>query len=244
MATGRFADALTGIGVTGVSGSADFFTVYDFSATEQKKIAASDVLKRLLSTADVSYLPTLAMSSIVPASDKFLIWDASLTKISVITASDLLNKTFAGVIAYGVPLTQNGVDPAADSILVFDNNASLWKNYSIGFILNYLRPWSTTDAPATPVAVTAATSGQRFTNRTRTALQVYNLPTATVGLHYAINRIANYAVRVVPFSGQNIGDGGTNKYLEITGRGQVDLECLTTGEWEVTGGSSLYSLEA
>ena len=244
MATGRFADALTGIGVTGVSGSTDFFTVYDFSATEQKKIAASDVLKRLLSTADVSYLPTLAVASIVHATDKFLVWDASGTTISVITASDLLNNTFAGTTDPALGLTSSTWDSGSDTLVVFDSSATKWKKLFLSYVTDFLHPSVTTDYTSTPTAVTTASVGKRLTNRGAGAILEFDLPAATALQRYTFSRITNFAVRLDPNGTETIGEGGAGKYLEITGRGQVVIESLTAGEWEVTGGSAVYTFEA
>lgn len=243
MATGVFASALNALGVSSIDGAADLFTVYDATGPEHKKIVASDVLKRWLSTADVSWMSALTMSGVVQANDKFLIWDADANQIKTMTGTELLSKTFSGVSQLTLALTSSTWDGTVDSFPVFDHSASQWKRLPLGQITDKLRPYITTDYASNPTPVPTASSGQRLTNRGSSSSLEFDLPAALSGYRYAFNRIANYAVRLDPNGSETIGDGGAGKYLEITGRGQVDIECLINGVWEVTGGSAVYSFE-
>jgi len=245
MATGKFLDQLNTIGVASLVGGTDLFPVYDDSATEHKAIAASDVLKRWLSTSDVSWLSTLAVSSIVPANDKFLVWDADATAIKVITASDLLNYTLAGTSVSGIgelgSLTL--VNGSADYVLVYDASANLWKKLVASALLNALAYAYGGAVVSTPTTPNVANSGKRYSNYGATQVIEFDMPTATVGLKYAFQRIADYAIRVDPNGSETIGEGGAGKYLEVTARGAVAIECFVAGAWEVVGGSSVYTFE-
>ena len=177
--------------------------------------------------------------------DKFLVWDASATAFKTVTAATLLNNTLAGVSVGGLTaLTLANTDAAADYFPVFDASATAWKKMLASELANKLLAYVTTAYVATPTAITTASSGQRLSNRAATQIIEFDLPAATTGQRYSFNRIENYAVRVDPNGTDFIGDGAAGKYLEITARGQVNIECITNGEWEVVGGSATFTFEA
>lgn len=155
--------------------------------------------------------------------------------------SQVLEETFAGERQLTLALTTSTWE-SQDSLPIFDYSVSRWKRLPLFFIKDHLLPYTTFDYIVT-TTVTDAQTAQRLTNRGATTAIEFDLPAATVGLRYSFSRIANYAVRLDPNLSEIISDGGAGKYLEITGRGQVDIECLAAGVWEVTGGSAVYTFE-
>lgn len=251
MAVGRFGTALDAITWSSIDTANDMLTVCDANGDdlgtgpEDKRIAMVELIKRTIASSDVSWMTALGLSSADASNDKWLIWDASTTSFKTMTASDLLDKTYAGTSVSGVTTLANlaAVDPTADYLLVWDNSASAWKKLLSSALINKLLPSTTTDYTSTPTAVSASLTGQRLTNYGATQVVTFTLPAATVGLRYSFTRRAGYAVRIDPNGTETIDEGGAGKYLSIEYRGQVDIECLTSGEWEVTGGSGLYVME-
>lgn len=253
MAVGKFGTALDAITFAGIDQTNDMLTVCDANGDdlgtgpEDKRIAAVEFTKRSLAGADITWMTALAnYAAIDAAADKLLIWDASAAAWKPITVSEIMNLTFGGTSISGLSslATLSLIDGAADKFIAWDASATAWKVVPASEILNALQTYTTTDYVATPTAVTTALSGQRLTNRGATQVIEFDLPAATVGLRYSFNRIANYAVRLDPNGSETIADGGAGKYLEIQYRGQVNIECLAIGAWEVTGGSGLYVMEA
>lgn len=210
---------------------------------EDKRFAFGELAKRTLATADVTWLSTLAVSAIAQADDKFLVWDASDSSLKVITGSDLLNNTFAGASVAGLTaLTLANTDTTADYFLIFDATATAWKKMLASELASKLLAYTTTNYTATPQTVTSATTGQRATNYGATQVIEFDLPAGATGLRYSFLRSADYAIRLDPNGSEIIGAGAAGKYLEITSRGQIDIEWIN-GQWEVTGGSALYGVE-
>lgn len=246
MATGKFRNALNALAFSSIDGAADYWGFFDASATEEVKILMSELLKRLLSSGDVSWMSTLAITGADSAADKFLIWDNSATAFKVMTASELLNKTFAGTSISGINLAANlaAVESGADYFVFFDASVGIWRKLLTSELTSWLNPQYAGAITSTPMALTAALTGKRYSNIGATQVIVFTLPAATAGLRYAFSRVANYAIRIDPNGSETIGEGGAGKYMEITGRGATNIECLAAGSWEVTGGSAIYDFEA
>lgn len=253
MAVGVFGTALDAITFAGIDQTNDMLTVCDANGDdlgtgpEDKRIAAVEFIKRSLAGSDITWMTALAtLSAVDYATDNFVIWDASATAWKPINVGAVLNWTMGGtsIASFSSLATLSLIDPATDKFAVWDASATTWKMLPASEILNALQTYTTTNYTATPTTVTTALSGQRLTNRGATQVIEFDLPAATVGQRYSFNRIAGYAVRLDPNGSETISDGGAGKYLEIQYRGQVDIECFSTGEWEVTGGSGLYAMEA
>jgi hypothetical protein len=253
MAVGVFGTALDVIPFAGIDQTNDMLTVCDANGDdlgtgpEDKRIAAREFIKRTLGGSDTSWMTALAnLAAIDAAADKFVIWDNSASAWKPIVVSELMNYTLGGTSIAGLSAlaTLSLIDSSTDKFVVWDASATAWKVVPASQILSALQTYTTTDYTATPTTVTTALSGQRLTNRGATQVIEFDLPAATVGQRYSFNRIAGYAVRLDPNGSETISDGGAGKYLEIQYRGQVDIECFSTGEWEVTGGSGLYAMEA
>ena len=80
------------------------------------------------------------------------------------------------------------------------------------------------------------------TNVGATDHRVWTLPTGAGNYIYIAQRVAAYEIRLTPASGQAIGDGGTDKYLALQGRGRVVLQWIGS-RWEVIGGDAPYNYE-
>lgn len=243
---GKIGSALPALSYATLDLANDLLTIFDASdATDHdKKIAVGEFIKRSLGTTDLSWMSTLGIASLA-TDDLFLISDTSASAaIKKMTASDVLSRTLAGAtIAWLSSLTMVNVDGTNDRFLVWDNDATAWKVMAASEIKNRLLSFPTEDYTSTPTTITSAMAGQRSTNRGATQVIEFDLPSAVVGMRYSFMRIADYAVRMDPNGTQTIGAGAAGKYLEITGRGQVDIECLATGEWEIVGGSSIADWE-
>lgn len=249
MAVGRFGTALDAIAWASIDTTNDMLTVCDANGDdlgtgpEDKRIAMVELTKRTLASADVSWMSALGLSSIAPASDQWLIWDASASGLRTVVASDLLNNTFAGTTVAGLTsLTLANTDTTADYFLIWDNSASAWKRMLSSEVASNLLSYTTTNHTATPTTVTTGQSGTRMTNYGATQVIEFDLPAGAAGLRFSFLRTAAYAIRLDPNGSEIIGDGGAGKYLEVNARGQVNIEWIN-GQWEVTGGDSLYGFE-
>lgn len=80
------------------------------------------------------------------------------------------------------------------------------------------------------------------TNRTGSAMQVWQLPPGADGLWFIVHRITPYEIRLEPDGSQIIGDGAAGKYLSIQSRGRVVIEWMTD-QWEVVSSSATYNYE-
>lgn len=253
MAVGKFGSQLDTITYAGIAPATDFLTVCDVNGDdagtgpEDKKIAVVEFTKRSLGSADVSWMSALLVADADHATadlDRFVVYDASATAFKVVAAADLLNNTFAGKSIAGIsPLSLALVDGAADYIVFWDNSAAAWRKIAFSSLLSRLSPNLASAITSTPRTVADTEVGARFSNRGATQIIEFDLPAATAGMKYYFNRIASYAVRLDPNGSETIGEGAAGKYLEITTRGQVALECLTAGEWEVVGGSVTFTWE-
>lgn len=248
---GVFGTGLDLIAWASIDGTNDMVTVCDANGDnagtgpEDKRFAFGELAKRTLATADVSWLSTLAVSSIVQADDKFLVWDASATAVKVITGSDLLENTWAGT---ALPSTMSTlgitfVDGSTDFLPFWDASATRWRKIAMSSLLAGLAPSSSANVTSTPRTVSTTETNTRLSNYGATQVIQFNLPAGATGLRFTFLRQANYAMRLDPNGSELIGDGGAGKYLEITSRGQVAIEWVN-GQWEVIGGSALYTMES
>jgi len=248
---GKKGDQLPALTFASIDGANDLLTIFDASATGMppddydKKIAAVEFLKRMLSTNDISHLPTaISAFATIATGDGFLFWDQSATAIKLLNADVITTRSLGSAdVSWMSTLGLTSV-ASNDSFLVFDLSATAWKLVTASELLARIAPTVTTDVTTTPYAVGSGTSGQRFTNRGATQVVTLTLPALTAGMRWTFHRVANYALRIDPNGTETIGDGGAGKYLEITGRGAVQIECLVNGSAEVVGGSAIYQFEA
>jgi hypothetical protein len=238
---------LNALAYAGIDPANDVLVIGDASDATNfaKKTALLEFIQRSLDGATIAWMSSLAIGSVDPTNDRFLVWDASASGWRVITGAGLLDATLYGQSIAGLSsLALTAVDGGADRFLIWDNSATAWRVITASEITTRLLSSATTPVVSTPRAVLAAEAGQRFSNTGAAQVITFTLPTAVVGYRYSFLRTANYAVHVDPNGSETIGDGGAGKYLEIASRGQVDIECLATGVWEVTSGAGLFAYEA
>ena len=98
----KLATALTSLAKSSIDGSSDLFVVHDNSATQLKKVTASEIINSLLSTSDISALSSLANRAAADlSSDSFLVWDNSASAFKTITLKELAGLEVYNVKHYG-----------------------------------------------------------------------------------------------------------------------------------------------
>lgn len=241
MAVGKFLDdgTIASLGVGSIDGTNDRFLVHDASATAVVQVAASDVLKRLLSSSDVSWMSSLAnLAALDSANDKFAVWDASATAWKLLTATEILDRLLTTLDPSALSNLTNGIndiDHDNDFFLVWDADAGVFKTYWAGQTTRRLWTGPKNDITTTPRTVTTAESGEVFTNTGAATAITMNLPAATAGLRFSFVRVADYAITLDGNSAETI-NGATTYTLGRAGR--VDVECFVNGAWVVTQDST------
>lgn len=246
MATGVFLNdaGVTAIGVSSVSGANDYFPVHDASATQLKKIVASDVLKRLLSSADVSWMSALAnLAAIDATNDKFLVWDADATAIKTLAATQILDRllTTLDISALSSMSSIGSIDPVNDRFMFWDNSAGGTGQFVVltaGEITTRLWRGHGHDMTSTPYAIAATDVGKHYSNTGTSTAVTVQLPAATAGLRFAFTRVAAYDITLDPNGSETINGGDT---YTMSGTGRVDIECFVNGAWVITSNSTASS---
>ena len=247
---GKKGDQLPALSFASIDGANDLFTLFDASATGtppddyDKKLAAVEILKRLLSTNDISHLPTaISAFATIAAGDGFLFWDQSATGVKLLNADVITTRSLGSADLSWMATLGLTAAVAGDFLVIWDASASGFRAVPIADLLSRLTPVTTTDISSTPYLVPADWSGRRITNRGAAAIQELDMPPFTVGMRFEITRISDFAFRVDPNGSETIAGGGAGKYLEVTSRGSVILECLQAGSLEVVGGSATWVME-
>jgi len=242
MAAGKFLNDATvnALGIASVDGTLDYFPVHDASATELKKIQAADVLKRLLSSADVSWMSSLAnLAAVDSANDKFAVWDASAAAWKLLTATEILDRLLTTLDPAALPAFSGGIgsiDDYADFFLIWDASAGVFKTLMSNELVKRLWRGAHISHTTTPVSLAATEYGWTFSNTGAVIPITYNLPPATAGgLRYSFNRVAPYNITLDPSGSETINGALT---YTLTNRGRVDIECFVTGEWLITQDST------
>lgn len=241
MATGRYLnDALVpALGVGSIDGTNDRFLVHDASATSVAQVTASDVLKRLLSSSDVSWMSSLAnLAAVDSANDKFAVWDASASAWKLLTATEILDRLLTTLDPSALANLSGGIndiDHDNDFFLVWDASAGVFKTYWAGQTTRRLWSGPKNDITSTPYTVTTADAGEVFTNTGSVIAVTMNLPAATAGLRFSFARVADYAI-TLDGNGSETINGATTYTLSRAGR--VDVECFVNGAWVVTQDST------
>ena len=98
------------------------------------------------------------------------------------------------------------------------------------------------DVSASGAAITAAHSGNIFTNEGATGTQSWLLPAATLGLEYTFMVMAAFELRIDPNGTETAAlpssgaQGAAGKYLTADAVGEWGkLVCVKAGQWQVTG---------
>jgi hypothetical protein len=87
-------------------------------------------------------------------------------------------------------------------------------------------------------------SGKLVDSSGITATTTVNLPVATVGLDYRINRASSGTIRVKPNGSNKINGGAVGKYLSLDSQGAlVHLFCELNGVWQVKSALGTNSFE-
>lgn len=126
--SGKLCTDLDTITFGGIDQTNDLLTVYDYSAVEDKKIAAVEFLKRSLASTDVSWATALTFSGFDAANDKLVVFDTSATQFKTTVLSEVLNKTFGATsVSSFSSLTRSAIAVLSDKFPVWDASASVWK---------------------------------------------------------------------------------------------------------------------
>lgn len=234
--TDRFLNdaAVNSIGVGSVDGAADYFPVHDASASELKKILASDVLKRLLSTSDVSWMTALAnIAAVSSVNDKFIVWDADATALKTLAATEILDRllTTLDIAALGSMTTVESIDMTNDRLLVWDASATAFVALTASQVIGKLWQGPKVAITSSPQSPAASTSGTLYHNTGSTVAITVNLPAATAGLRFSFVRVAAYSITLDGNGSETINGELT---YSIDAPGRVDIECFTAGAWLVT----------
>jgi len=98
------------------------------------------------------------------------------------------------------------------------------------------------DVSTTGATITAAHSGNIFTNEGASGAQSWGLPAATLGLEYTFMVMAAFELRIDPSGSETSAlpssgaQGAAGKYLTADAVGEwVKLVCVKAGQWQVMG---------
>jgi hypothetical protein len=104
-------------------------------------------------------------------------------------------------------------------------------------------------APAGAV-LTAAHSGNIYTNAGASGAGSFDLPAATVGLYYSFYVVAAQELRINPNGSETIGlpssgvQQAAGKYITADAAGEyVDIVCITAGKWETLNYRGTWGVE-
>lgn len=139
MATGKFLDQLNALAYASIDGTNDLIGIYDDSATEHKYMAMAEILKRMLGTTDITWMPTaFAALSDLAAGDVVFVWDASASAIKPLAYSLITNELLS-TATVASKSTLAGTDrEEADRHLVWDSSATAFKLQPA----EYVTPWN------------------------------------------------------------------------------------------------------
>jgi hypothetical protein len=248
--SGKYGNQLPAIAIGSVVPANDLFTVYDASAAGtsgddyDKTVTAAEMFNRMLNSADISWMPTsFSAISSFGSGDRFLVWDSSTSRFVPVNYDLITNRLLSTADLSWMSTLPFADLVSGDYFLVWDATANAVKVVNIVDLLSRVRPAIITDVTTTPYSVTSGMTGTRLTNRGAAQVIRFDLPALTAGMRFTFSRIANYGVRIYPNGSETIAGGGAGKYLEITTRGPVEIECFTNGEAEVVGGAAVYEVE-
>lgn len=104
-------------------------------------------------------------------------------------------------------------------------------------------------APAGAV-LTAAHSGNIYTNAGASSAGSWDLPAATVGLYYSFYVVAAQELRINPNGSETIGlpssgvQQAAGKYITADAAGEyLDIVCITAGQWETLNYRGTWGVE-
>lgn len=246
---GKFLDdpTIPTLTVSGISGANDRFLVHDDSANSVAQVVASQILDRLMSGSDISWMASLAtMGLIDAANDRFAVWDASASAWKQLPAQEIIDRilTTADVSALSPIGAWANLDHAADMILVWDASANSFKTMFTDKLQQRMLLADSTTYTTTPHTLTSGQSGLLAINVGSGVDIVFTLPAAAAGLRFSFIRRAAQYIRIVPNGTNVIGEGGAGKYLQMQSQGRIDLEVVTgTTAWVIQNASCLYEYQ-
>lgn len=249
MPVGRFLDdpALPTLTLSGVNPSADRFLVHDDSANSVAQIVASQILDRILNTADISWMGTLgSLGAIDPALDQFIVYDADANAFKKLAATRIIDQLLVTLDISSLSALANwaALDGVDDKMLVWDESGTAFKTLLLTELQKRVLLVDNTDYTSSPQTLLAADSGKLCTNIGSAVDITFTLPNAAVGQRFSFMRHIQKYIRITPQGGHVIGDGAAGKYLEMTTRGRIDLQCWVTGFWSIVNASCLYEFQA
>lgn len=116
----------------------------------------------------------------------------------------------------------------------------------VDYLTDYF-PSLTTSAAIAKTADETLTSGdvgETFTNNGATGTVTLTLPAAVAGDTFLFIREGSHLFRIKPATGEEIGEGGADKYIEMQKNGsKITLRCYSNGTWVLETETGLNDFE-
>lgn len=212
-----------------VDKAADLFGLVKGSDGVTRRMAAEELLDRLLSSNDLSWMSSFASFAALDSGDGVLVFDADASAVKMLPVSVLMSRLLSSASLSWLTSFANmaAVDRTADSFLAVDASDGVLKALAVNDVLLRVVTNKTYDLDSSQ-ALTAAHAGALVTNAGASGVVTYTFPAADVLIRFA--RDEDHDIIVT--------DGSATITLVTEGQ-TLDIE-RRGGALRVVGGSGLY----
>lgn len=233
------------ISVGEIDKAADQFGIVKGSDGVTRRMPAEEILDRLLSSDDLSWMPAFANFAALASGDGFLVLDEDASAVNLLPSSAVMNRLLSSTDLSWMSSLANlaAVSGANDAFLLLDASDGVIKTLTANEILARLLGSGQVTANTGNATLTNAVRGSIQTNRGASGLITLTSWAPAAGDEITVGRRADYPLRFKPPGGSQVEDIGSGKYIELRDRGDVRLRCEEDLVWEVAAATAHYAVE-